>query len=382
MAGGALELDRFPRALADACVERVARLASKLEAAGADALLLSDARDMQYLTGFGDEESTAVIFRDRAVIISDSRYDEVLQPWRARGTVDVVMGVRHRLLEAVHAECDARSATTLAVQAESITVAGRQQVAAALGDSRVVDTTDLVKDLRRIKDGYELELIENACRIHQEAMRATLPQLRLGMPELEAAGLLEFEMKKRGADRASFSPMVATGANSAVIHYATGATPIERGVLLMDWGAEALGYCSDMTRTFSLGAFTTQMAEIYRIVLDAQLAAIDAIEPGKTCASIDKVARDVITNAGYGEYFGHGLGHGLGLLVHEEPYFNNLSTDVLLEPGMVMTVEPGVYLPGTGGVRIEDDVVVTERGCRLLSAYPKGIEDAVIEPGA
>ncbi|MCA9784851.1 MAG: M24 family metallopeptidase, partial [Candidatus Cloacimonetes bacterium] len=160
----------------------------------------------------------------------------------------------------------------------------------------------------------------------------------------------------------------------------TGDAPLEPGVVLFDWGATVAGYNSDMTRTVGLGRLPEKIREIYAIVLDAQLAAIDAIAPGLTCASIDAVARHVITRAGYGEYFGHGLGHGLGLEVHEGPYFNNLSTDIRLEPGMVMTVEPGIYLPGDGGVRIEDDIVVTESGCRLLSDYSKRLDEAIIDP--
>ena len=172
-----------------------------------------------------------------------------------------------------------------------------------------------------------------------------------------------------------------------MIHHQTSESPIGAGVLLVDWGAVTPdGYCSDMTRTFAIGAMPPKIAEIYAIVLEAQLAAIDACRPGITCAEVDAVARRIITAAGYGEHFGHGLGHGLGKEVHEGPYFNDLQTDVVLAPGMVMTVEPGLYI-GRGsegiderwwniGVRIEDDVLVTRQDSEVLSDdVPKGIEE-------
>ena len=167
---------------------------------------------------------------------------------------------------------------------------------------------------------------------------------------------------------------------SSVIHHQTGTVTIGQGVLLVDWGAVADGYCSDMTRTFGLGGLPAKISEIYQIVLDAQLAAIEACRPGKACIEIDSIARDLITTAGYGERFGHGLGHGLGLNVHEAPYFSRHAADAILEPGMVMTVEPGIYLPGVGGVRIEDDVLITDAGCRVLTDYPKDLDSIMLEP--
>ena len=156
--------------------------------------------------------------------------------------------------------------------------------------------------------------------------------------------------------------------------------PIEEGVLLVDWGAVVDGYRSDMTRTFGVGSLPDKIAELYDIVLEAQQAAITACAPGKSCAEIDGIARGIIDRAGYGESFGHGLGHGLGLDIHEAPFFNQQSTDIVLEAGMVMTVEPGIYLPGVGGVRIEDDVLITDHGHRVLTSFPRDPSQAVLEP--
>ena len=243
----------------------------------------------------------------------------------------------------------------------------------------MVESAGLVGRLRQRKDESEIAAIEKAIRINEEALRATLPQITVGMTERELSAVLEYEMKRRGGDGAGFTPIIAAGPHGALPHYETSDAVIENeSPLLIDWGTAVGGYQSDLTRTFAINEMPDAITKIYPIVLEAQQAAIDAIRPGTSCASIDKVARDVITESGYGEYFGHGLGHGLGKEVHEGPYFNNLEEQTLLEPGHVMTVEPGIYIPGVGGVRIEDDIVVTESGCRVLSSFPKAFSDATL----
>jgi Xaa-Pro aminopeptidase len=269
------------------------------------------------------------------------------------------------------------------IQAEYVTLLGRDRFAAALGEQRLKPVTGLVGALRRKKDELEVRTIERAIDIQQQALGAAIGQFTAGMKEIEFSALLEFEMKSRGAIGSGFTPIIGAGANSSVIHYLTGHARIEEGSsLLVDWGATVDGYNSDMTRTLGIGSMPAKIREIYGIVLEAQLAAIDAIGPGKVCSEIDAVARRVITKAGYGAQFGHGLGHGLGMDIHEAPFFNDLETQTVLEPGTVMTVEPGIYLPGVGGVRIEDDVLITGSGCRVLSDWPKDIDSAVIEVAA
>jgi Xaa-Pro aminopeptidase len=169
---------------------------------------------------------------------------------------------------------------------------------------------------------------------------------------------------------------VAAGANGSLPHYRPGEVRLQKNTaLLVDWGAKAFGYCSDLTRMIFVGSIPPAMGEIYRVVLEAQLAAIEAVKPGKTGKQVDKVARDIISKAGFGDKFGHGLGHGIGRDIHEAISLSRLSTTTL-KPGMVVTVEPGIYLPGVGGVRIEDDVLVTETGCRVLSRLKKDLESA------
>jgi Xaa-Pro aminopeptidase len=364
---------------------RLGRLRDCLADKNLDGLLVSGEKDIRYLTGFVGHDSLLLVTGTSAIVISDPRYDEFLEPWRASELTEVVIGIRHRLENSVKSICERPNLRRLGVQAESVTLAQRDTFAAAMGEDRLVQTSGLVSTLRMRKDELEVAAIERGIAIQQESLAAALEHLTLGMSEIEFCARLEYEMKCRGAAGPSFDTTVATGANSSIIHHATGHSPIERGVLLIDWGAVVDGYSSDMTRMFGVGEMPAKMRDVYNIVLEAQLAAIDAVAPGRTCAEIDAVARGIITDAGYGEHFGHGLGHGLGMDIHEPPFFNNLQTDIVLEPGMVMTVEPGIYLPGVGGVRIEDDVLVTEPrpsgsgGRRVLSRWPKAIDDIVID---
>lgn len=375
-------MDSLSEKTISACHRRQDRLRAAMEAAEIDALLVGHDKDIRYLTSFVGDDSLLLISRgagDAAVIITDARYDELLEPWRASGMAEIVIGTRHRLERSVKGLADRHGVKHLGVQAEHMTLAERRRLIEVWGGRTLVETHGLVGRLRRTKDEWEIAAIERGIAIQEEALTAALTRLSLGMTELEFCAALEYEMKTRGAAGPSFGTMVAGGPRSSIIHYETGAPPIEEGTLLIDWGAVVDGYCSDMTRTFGVGRLPDKVAEIYPIVLEAQQAAIDACKPGIPCAEIDAVARGIIKAAGYGEQFGHGLGHGLGLDIHEAPFFNELSTDVRLEPGMVMTVEPGIYLPGVGGVRIEDDILITESGCRVLTGYPKDPGAAVIE---
>jgi Xaa-Pro aminopeptidase len=368
----------LPSAEAAACQARQRRLRDSYSRAGIDALLVSNPKDIRYLTGFIGHDSLLLVSGGDASIVTDPRYDEALEPWRGSGVAQVVLGKQHRLEETIGERCGAKSIRRLGVQSEHVTVAMRSKFVGAISAAQLIDTSGLVGALRQVKDAVELAAIEHAIDVHQQAMRAALSRLRAGMTELEFCATLEYEIKRRGAEGTSFNTMVASGARSSIIHYATSLSPIEPGVLLVDWGALVGGYCSDMTRTFALERVPAKVAEIYGVVLEAQLAAIDACAPGRTCAEVDAVARGIITRAGYGDHFGHGLGHGLGLDIHEDPYFNPLMTSAVLQPGMVMTVEPGIYLPGVGGVRIEDDVLITDRGARVLTNFPKCLDDALL----
>ena len=240
-----------------------------------------------------------------------------------------------------------------------------------LGRIDWIPADEILGRVRMIKDEQEIEAMRRAADIGSEAIEEVIAKLHAGMTELEVAAEIEYAMKKRGATDTSFSTIAVSGANSAKPHGQPSEKVLEPGdMLTMDFGCIYRGYCSDMTRTVMIGEGTEKHKEIYDIVLQAQLEAMKLIRPGAVCRDVDAAARDLITERGYGEYFGHGLGHSLGLYIHEEPRFSPMCDEVL-QPGMVLSVEPGIYLPGEFGVRIEDVILVTEDGYENLSKAPK-----------
>ncbi|MEI8198152.1 MAG: Xaa-Pro peptidase family protein, partial [Phycisphaerae bacterium] len=359
--------------------ERLAKLRASMAQAKIPALLVTNYQDVSYLTGFEGDDSYLVVTEDRALLISDSRYAEQIAreaPWiktriRTKGMLFETAQVLVRLK--VH---------KIGVQDEALTLAQlsglKEQLADVAGkkarEIKFVPVHEMVVALRHVKDETEIRLIEESIGIAEQALEALRELVIPGMTENEIASLLVHEMRKRGASGPSFDTIVAAGANGSLPHYRPGETKLPaKGSLLIDWGARYKGYCSDLTRVWFIGSIPPPLGEVYRVVLEAQQAAIAAIAPGKTGRQIDKIARDIITKAGYGAQFGHGLGHGFGRDIHEAIALSKLSKTTL-QPGMVVTVEPGVYLPGVGGVRIEDDVLVTSNGCRMLSQLPRDLD--------
>ena len=252
----------------------------------------------------------------------------------------------------------------------------REGLADALGKKKLKfkPIPDIVVNLRNIKDEREIGLIERSIAIAEHGFETLRAHLTPGLTENEIAKACWcMQMaQSRGASGASFDTIVAAGANSSLPHYRPGEVRLQEGMpLLIDWGAKAFGYCSDLTRVLFIGSIPPAIGKIYQIVLAAQLAAIAAVAPGKTGKQVDKAARDIIAKAGYGDQFGHGLGHGFGRDIHEAISLNRFSK-TRLKPGMVITIEPGIYLPDVGGVRIEDDVLVTKTGCRVLQPPAQG----------
>jgi Xaa-Pro aminopeptidase len=244
----------------------------------------------------------------------------------------------------------------------------------------LVPVEDLLVNIRKVKDDHEIGLIRKSAAIAEEAFNAIRDEIKVGQSENYLAGLLIMELRSRGASDSSFPVIVAAGANSSLPHYRPGDVLVKDAQpLLFDWGAIYDGYCSDITRTLMIGAVSAKMKQIYKIVLEAQEAAIEFIRPGVTTQQADRVARDVIDDAGFKDFFGHGLGHGIGREIHELPTMRRTGGDEELRPGMVVTVEPGIYLPGEGGVRIEDDVLVTHSGCEVLTTLDKSFEDCHLE---
>jgi Xaa-Pro aminopeptidase len=269
----------------------------------------------------------------------------------------------------------AESVEVLGLEAAHVSWA-RQRVLAEdwFPRARLVPTVGLVEGLRRRKDAGEVDRIESACRIADEALARVRPQLSAGATEVEFGRVLDFQMRELGASGPSFETIVASGPNAAKPHHRPGGSTIGRGApIVIDFGALVDGYCSDMTRTVWLGEIDDrQLRHAVDVVMASQAAGVAAVKPGARCADVDGACRSVIAEAGWAAAFVHGTGHGVGLDIHEAPAVAATSTDTL-EPGHVVTVEPGVYFPGLGGIRIEDTVVVTEDGCRTLTTTPKDL---------
>ena len=356
---------------------RQLRIQAKRASWGVDAVLITNARDIRYLTGFIGDDSWAVVpVRSRSItVLTDFRFQEQIQHEAAHVAVRIRTG---SIVDELKSYLNDQSYEKVAIQANHVTFAQRSALAKKIGARNLVPVEDGLIKLRSVKDEPELAAIRKALKIQEEAYRRTIAWLKPGLTEQQIAAYLEYQMRSLGADRPSFPTIIAADANASLPHAVPGTRKIKKGgMLLIDWGARWNGYCSDLTRVIGIGKMPPKIREIYQIVLEAQQVAINAIKPGKPLKEIDAVARKVIENAGYGPYFGHSLGHGLGLNIHELPTLSSRSEGVL-KPGHVITVEPGIYLPGVGGVRIEDDVLVTAKGRRVLSQLPTDLESAII----
>ncbi|RFU70756.1 aminopeptidase P family protein [Peribacillus saganii] len=262
----------------------------------------------------------------------------------------------------------------LAVEKEHLNVERFEKVNKLFSSPKLFAAEEKLRQLRMVKNDKEIELIREACKIADFAVEAGVAEISEGKTEMEILAAIEFELKKTGINEMAFSTMVLTGANAASPHGTPGITKIKKGdLVLFDLGVVYNGYCSDITRTVAYGGVSDKQAEIYRTVLKAQEAAASATKPGISCSELDLTARRIITEQGYGEYFPHRLGHGLGTSVHEYPSLTE--TNLLkLQEGMVFTIEPGIYVPGLAGVRIEDDILVTSDGFEALTKYPKTLQ--------
>lgn len=355
--------------------DRLTRLRALAQKQTLNHTLVTNPLDVGYLTGFFGGDSYLLVSPNATTVITDGRYVEELEHVKPLASIYVR---KVGMPEAVAEVFAATRVDRCAFQAEHLTVKDVEDISKALGkgpQNRLVATKLLVQQLRVIKDASEVALIQKAVKLQEEALKATLKQVKAGLTEMEVAAILEYEMKVRGSSKPGFETIIAAKANGSLPHYRpSDKVKVAAGQpLLIDWGAVYQGYQGDMTRTFSMGKWPKKVAEIYEIVREAQEASAAALAPGKTCHEIDRIARDIIEDAGYGERFDHGLGHGLGIS-KEPPWLNPKYPDAPLEVGMVCTVEPGIYLPGIGGVRIEDQYVITEKGAKNFCTLPKDLE--------
>lgn len=350
------------------------KISNILRENGLDAILVSDACNMRYLSGFRGGTGYLFLSEKRRVLLTDARY--TVQAGGETEDFEIAEVSAKRNYETVLKEILGEEQTvTLGFEDLHLIFARARKLQEELGDIRWVALGDSLNRLRRVKTPEEQKLLEQAEAIGDLAFCKILEELRPGLTELQVAARLDYYMKEAGASGNSFDTIAASGVHSAMPHAMPSGKKLEKGdFLTMDFGCVYQGYCSDMTRTVVIGKANERQKEIYQIVLEAQEAALEAIRPGMTGAMVDRVARDLIADAGYGEYFGHGLGHSVGLYIHEEPRLSPSCEDVLCE-GIIQTVEPGIYLPDFGGVRIEDMVVITAEGCRNLTRSTKELQE-------
>ena len=335
------------------------------------AVVVHDPSNMFYLTEGYTGEGMVFISQARRVIVTDFRYTE--QAERQAPGFEVVMTEKGRNAEQVLSElAGAGKITEIRVETNYLSVDRFEKIRSALGEEiACLPLDEAPQKLRQVKTPTEITVIRKACDITADAFRAILPKIREGMTEKELQIELDFTMLRLGAERLAFDTIVASGENGSLPHAIPGRRAIKRGDLItMDFGAKVGNYCADMTRTVAFGQPTEEMRRIYETVLRAQTLCEDALAAGKNCFDIDKLARDYIDARGYAGRFGHGLGHSVGIDIHEEPRLSTLCHETL-KAGVVITVEPGIYLPGVGGVRIENTCLVRENGCTPLTTADK-----------
>lgn len=344
------------------------KIAAKLKEKELDAFLITSAPGEFYAMGFHGE-GAALITPDKTWYYTDSRYIEAANA--AISGAEVIMwttdnGYRKRISELVKAH----GIKKLGFEDRYMSVAGYNAWQKEV-EAEYVPASELITELRQVKDADELACMKEAQRITDEALLEILNFIQPGMTESEVAARLTYIMARKGAERNSFDPIVACGANGSKPHAVPGSNLIKKGQFVtMDFGCVVGGYCSDMTRTVAIGQPTDEMKFVYDTVLKAQLAGIAAAHAGVTGVEVHETAAKVIADAGYGDYFGHGFGHSLGIEIHEDPRFGP-KADKPIPAGALLSAEPGIYLPGKFGVRIEDVIMLTEGGCIDITHSPK-----------
>lgn len=346
-------------------MERVERLKKAMRLSGHEGVLLNNPSNMFYVSGYTGE-GLVLIGEGFCAIVTDFRYTEQAESQATSFAVEMTeKGKTHE--DIVNALCRRHGIDTLYYEDDTLTVRAFESCRAAIHGVEWKPVGGALEQLREVKDAGELALIAHACKLTGDAFERVLPMIREGVTEKEIALALDFDMMSHGASKPSFSTIVAAGANGSLPHATPGEYKIRRGdMITMDFGALYGGYCADMTRTVALGEPAAEMKRVYQVVLDAQKLSQDAVAAGKNTREIDALARDYIASHGYEGRFGHGLGHSVGIDIHESPRLNQSSASTLKE-NQVVTVEPGVYLPGVGGVRIENTVVVKAGGCEPLT---------------
>jgi Xaa-Pro aminopeptidase len=368
----------------DVLAARHARVRTALEAKGLEALIVTTPANIRYLANHIGTAGTLIITPADIQLLVDFRYKEAVRSRQESAEACPqlrITDVPDRYDEALVSATMASSARVVGIEAGHLTVA-RQEWLMRTWQSRsagitVRSTERFIERLRAVKDAAEVRVLREAAQRLTAVAGTAIEAIRVGIAEREVAAVIETALRRAGYERPAFDTIVASGPNSALPHYRAGDRALHAGdLVVLDFGGVLDGYCSDLTRTVSVGNPSPEARRLHAAVREAQAAAIDAVKPGVTTADVDGAARQVLVGHGLGEAFGHGTGHGLGLDVHEEPRVSKPRSDMppeRLEPGMVFTIEPGAYVPGFGGVRIEDDILVTETGCEVLTSVPRDL---------
>jgi Xaa-Pro aminopeptidase len=361
-----------------ALARRHARIRESLETLSLDALIVTPSSNIRYLCNHAGSAGILVITREAVHLLVDFRYHEAVRALQASSSAcpDLrVWDVPASYEEALIATLAEIGVTAVGFEAAHVTVGRyewwRETITGRGLDISLRSTERVVEQARQIKDAFEVAALREAAARLDTVMPRVLAAVRAGESERQIAGAIETAMRDAGYERLAFDTIVASGPHAAMPHYRAGTRVLASGdLVVLDFGGVLDGYCCDLTRTVSIGAPSREMRRVYDAVRDAQAAAVAAVKPGLDASAVDTAARDLLRDRGLADAFGHGTGHGLGLDVHEDPRVGKPRADlppVTLAPNMVFTIEPGAYLPGLGGVRIEDDVLVTEDGCELLT---------------
>ncbi|MGE6369141.1 M24 family metallopeptidase [Planococcus kocurii] len=346
---------------------KIQKLRTEMNSQNIEALLITSSFNLRYITGFTGTAGLAIVTQEKAVFITDFRYTE-----QANDQVEdfVVVQAEKNLTDEAFKTVKSLAIQTLAFEQDHMTYATAMQYKSKM-DIELQPVSDLVEKIRMVKTPEEITILKAAAKIADDAFEHICGFIRPGLTELEVSNELEFFMRKQGATSSSFDIIVASGLRSALPHGVATDKIIEKGdMVTLDFGALYNGYISDITRTVAVGQPSEKMKEVYDVVLKAQELGVEKIGPGISGIEADAIARDYIKSKGYGDAFGHSTGHGIGLEVHEGPGLS-FKSETILEPNMAVTVEPGIYLPGIGGVRIEDDILITESGNERLTNSTK-----------
>ncbi len=358
-------------------MQRIKKLRALLTKANLPAVLISCPINVTYLTGFTGDSSLLIVTRQDAVLVSDARFTQQLEE-ECAGIDFAIRGAKGTTIELVARTVSKLKIHRLAIEAGHVTLAMFEQLDEKLPNCEVVTIHGIVEKLRLIKDKTEITAIRRAVHIAEKAIAAVVARLTPDRNEKQISADIEHEIRRFGGKGCSFEPIVGVGPRGALPHAPpTGRQVGESDFVLIDWGADESLYISDLTRIFVTGRISPKLERVYGVVLKAQRHAIESIRPGVRLDKVDRAARMVIEKAGYGKKFTHATGHGIGLQVHEAPRIGADQAQTL-QAGMVVTVEPGIYLPGWGGIRIEDDILVTRDGHEVLSKVSKELEDCVV----